>query len=214
MRAALGTFLLVALAGCASTGHGFAATASDALLLPRGSMAYDGQGARWTDGWANLSLDAARDEGRVDAVVVDVTRRHDVRFESFAGTADHQQGGVARDVRLHGATGNGSTDLPEVHAYAAAWGTASYRVDGQRQTDPTSPGDDFRAAAYVLLGQLRERGTAKILNANGDGVYDPARPTDGQVGAAGATVRIELRTATGALWAHVEFVDVRIEKLG
>jgi hypothetical protein len=132
-------------------------------------------------------------------------------FDAFAGTPDRQGGGVRLDFDEHGATGNGTSELPQFRAYAAAWGTATLERDGNPVREPNTLGERFDAHLMVVLGKVRDPDTFQIYKADGTCCYDPADPEDGRLAStAGSQAILQAKTRTGGFFLHLEFEQVTI----
>lgn len=201
----------LALAGCLASPYDFRATGSDARFIE--GYAYDGVGVHRANGNLEVELNAAKDTGRVGAHVEYANHAYDVVFNRFFGSDAYKGGGVHRDFVEHGATGNGSAELPAFHAYVAAWGAASMRLDGQPVRDPTTLADEWQGHLMVVRGHVRDENSGAVYKADGRSFYDPATPDDGLVNRTGAQAILQLRTANKDLVYHFEFEAIRIAKL-
>lgn len=54
-----------------------------------------------------------------------------VIMDRYAGPAKFMNGGIAKDLYLHGVTGHGAPILPKVYNYLAGWGRADVYKDGR-----------------------------------------------------------------------------------
>lgn len=200
------TAVAVLLSGC--FGGVFVVNASSPLVLT--SYNYDGRGGRELEGSLKANLYESRDEGTIEATYRDQVDSFRIVWVNFTGRFPYQSEGVATKLDLFGDTGNGSTALPRVHVYAAAWGTAEYYVDDVRQVDPHSLFHTMDATFFVTQGTYRDNETRRIQGAEANRTYDPARPEDSRLNAIGAMAVIVLYTKRGDLFRLVEFSDVEI----
>jgi len=200
------TVVAVLLSGC--FGGVFIVKASSPLVLT--TYAYDGRGGRELAGTLKATLYDSRDDGDIEATYRDALDEFRITWVNFTGDVPYQSEGVATEVDLFGDTGNGTSAFPRVHAYAAAWGTAEYSVDGVRQPDPHSLFQTMDAIFFVTQGVYRDNETRRIQGAEGNRTYDPARPAESKLNAIGAMAVIALYTTRGDLFRLVEFSDVEI----
>lgn len=205
--------LAVAASGCVGSDFDFEATASDARILPRFSYAYDGEGVARAEGELSIAADSDKDTGRVTMTVRQTSTTYTLDWDAFDGAEPFQSGGVVRGITLHGTTGNGSADLPAFFAYLGLWGQTDLYVNGRAENDPIRGAPGFDARLYVVRGRVRDAETGIIHDGQKTGPYDPADPEDAFVDAEGSQAVVELRTATGDLWAHFEFENVRITRI-
>ncbi len=210
-RTLLASLLLFGLAGCGAPAEDFAARASDARIIPRGTYAYDGEGVLMAEGELDVGLDNDEDDGWISATVRQGNHVYDVEWTGFSATTAYQDGGVVRNQNLCGTTGRGSAELPEFFAYAAAWGTALVKTDGEVERDPTTLASTFGAHLFVARGHVREPNSGVIRNTAG-GAYDPNRPDDFLLHGEGAQAVLQVRTASRDLWYQFEFEDVVLER--
>ena len=197
---------LLLLSGC--MGSTFTVRASSPLVLT--SYAYDGNDGREREGALEATLYEKRNEGRVEATYRDAIHEYRIRWINFTGMMPYQSGGVARNVELFGDSGNGSTALPRLFVYAAAWGTVEYYVDDVRQPDPHSLFQTMDAIFFVTQGVYRDNETRRISGAEGNRTYDPARPSESRLNMIGAMAVIGIFTKRGDLYRLVEFSEVEI----
>ena len=190
----------------------FEASAQDALIIP--GYAYDGHNVRRAPGEIDFRLDGDANTGTVVAKVRDVIDTFEIRFANFSGRFPYQSGGVAKGIHLWGDTGNGSTVFPKVYVYAAAFGHAELFVNGQHQRDPTNLADTFPAYAFVTQGVYRDDDTYIVYGAEPARPYDPTKPTESSINRIGSQAVVLLYTSRGALYQHLEFRDVDIDRLG
>jgi hypothetical protein len=201
-----------ALAGCFDGEPDFHAVASNARIID-GGYSYDGRLVREADGTFEASLYSRTDTGYVVARVDAGDAVWHVRVDAFGGSRPYEEGGIARNVHLHGATGNGSAELPRIAAYAAAWGDATVRRDGALVRDPNTLEDRFDAYVVILQGHVRDPATGAITKADRATPYDPGTPGDAFVSPLGAQAIVQIRTASGAFFLHLEFEDVNVGRI-
>jgi hypothetical protein len=198
----LATFLL---SGC--FGGVFQVEASSPLVLA--AFAYDGSSGRELDGTLKATLYDGRNAGTIVAQYQDAVDSFEIRITNFTGNAAWQSGGVATDLPLFGPSGNGPPVLPQLRAYAAAWGPAEYFVDGVLQPDPTNLQRTWNATFFVSQGAYRDNETRRVTTPGG-GTFDPSQPQTAPASQIGATAVIMLETSRGDLYRLVEYSSVRI----
>jgi len=209
----VGVVVLVAcLSGCSGGAADVVLHATDARMLPRYDYDYEGKRFTRAEGRLNASVDTRKDQGSIVAHIEAGPDSYDVSWSSFAGSQPYQSGGATRGVVLYGSTGNGSTELPAFFAYLACFGRATARHNGEADFDPTTTRPDFDARFLVVRGHVRDPQKGIVYNEARNGPYDPSKPDVGFVNATGSQAILQLRTATGELWYHFEFEDVRLDK--
>lgn len=202
--------LLALLPGCLSSPYDVKATGTDARIID--GYSYDGARVRRGLGDITIELNSARDTGRVLAHVVDGNRIYDVVFNRFRGTETYKDGGIHRDFVEHGATGNGSGELPAFPAYAAAWGSGTIKLNNQTVRDPLTLAESWTAHLMLVRGHVRDPATGAVYKADGRTYFDPQTPHDGFVNRTGAQAILQLKTANNDLYYNFEFEDVRVTK--
>lgn len=210
MRLLVFALALVVGAGCLGSPFDFEATAADARVID--GFSYDGSRVRRAEGSLTVQLDTEGDAGRVLVHLVDAGKVYDVVFNEFFGREPYKEGGVHRDFFEHGATGNGSGELPEFYAYVAAWGSATIRLNDQPLRDPTTLGPRWTAHLMIARGHVRDANTGAVYKSDGRAVFDPTTPADGFVNRTGAQAMLQLKTAANDLYYHFEFEGVRITR--
>jgi hypothetical protein len=95
------------------------------------SFRYNGNGINVGSGSALVKVNDDSNTGFVTGTVVTDLGVLTVVVREFEGTAPFQNGGVARNLYLHGGTGNGPPVLPKVFTYVAGWGKADVYLDGE-----------------------------------------------------------------------------------
>lgn len=210
--AAVALLVLFVVSGCLGSKADVVVSASDARVVPPYGLDYSGTSVKRAEGTMGGSFHTGANKATVVAHVQDGPRTYDLSWASVRDEASYQSGGVARSIRLHGATGNGTGILPAFDAYAAAWGTVTLNVDGQVERDPTNRAESFAAAVYLVRGRVRDAATGAILDESRQRPYDPGKPTSGYVDPDGAQVIILLRAQDGTPWRGFEFHRVALEK--
>ncbi|HVL86585.1 MAG TPA: hypothetical protein VM681_01055 [Candidatus Thermoplasmatota archaeon] len=207
VRALLLAAAALAAAGCAappSASGVFRASGTDPVVF----LGYDYEGATATASFGNVTLevDAERDVGafvaefalalpgeldfRVDvgapgspsesvgrAAAAGLAR---VAFLEFVEDKPFQNGGIRHGFPEHGATGNGDTLLPQIHALSAGWGRGTLTLDGAPFPDPATGGNVFLLHYMVTDTGPRDPVTNKVTKSDGRTPYDPATPSDGR----------------------------------
>lgn len=204
--------VVVLLAGCLGGGNDVVIEADDARMLPRYSYDYDGSQFTRASGSLSASVDTERNTGTIEASVTVGPDLYEVLWQRFEAPEPYQSGGAARGLRVHGSTGNGSSELPEFFAYLACFGRATVSHNGRVEEDPTTRAGEFDARLLVARGHVRDAQTGIIYNDLRNGAYDPSQPDAAWVNATGAQAILELRTETGELWYHFEFENVKLEQ--
>lgn len=172
--------LAVLLAGCAAPGPvAFVAWGGRPAVFA--GYDYDAATLELGNGSIALSVDAAADTGSATAGFTFRGQEWSVAFERFEGTAPFHEGGIRNDFPEHGATGNGDTLLPEIHALSAGWGTGTVRVAGQPLVDPLTGHATYRLHYMVTDTAPRDPATLKVTKEDGNATYDPASPSDARV---------------------------------
>lgn len=198
------------VAGCVTGPDDFQATASDAWIFT--GYDYMGRSATKAEGRLEVSLDTDGNAGRIRATAQDRRHAYEVRWNAFHGSEDYKSGGVARDLDLWGATGNGSGTFPKVTVYAAAFGNATFLLDGASQREPRILSAAFDAALFIAKGRYRDPSDHRILRADQNGTFDPDKPGDGFVDRQGAQAAVLLYTARGELFRYLEYNSVSITR--
>lgn len=178
---ALPIVALSLLAGCLDETPitGYAAEGSDGWFTL--GYAYDGRGVIGFDGNITITADESANtglatvQGRLNGE--EWTIEFDRYFEAAGKT--FQDGGIAHDLREHGATGVADSSIPEVRVNVAAWGEARITVNDQTLLDPVTGQDRWLAHYMVILTGVRDDASHTIWNQEKTAPYDPAAPTDG-----------------------------------
>lgn len=186
----------------------FVVKAASPLVLT--SYGYDGVGGRELEGTLNATLYETRDKGTIEATYRDAVHGFHLTWVNFTGSLPYQSGGVSGENQLFGDTGNGSTALPRLTVYAAAWGTVEYFIDDVRQPDPHSLFQTMDAVFFVSRGTYRDNETRIVGGAQPDKPYDPNRPDESTVDAIGSMAVLQVFTKRGDLYRLLEFSDVAI----
>ena len=95
------------------------------------SFRYDGSGVWTGTGQATIIVDDVHNVGTVVGTVTTHGHTYKIVLKEFKGAKPFMNGGIARDLYLHGTTGNGPPVLPKVWTYLAGWGHADVYKDGQ-----------------------------------------------------------------------------------
>ncbi|MCA1813017.1 MAG: hypothetical protein LC624_03580 [Halobacteriales archaeon] len=174
---ALAALVLLA-AGCIQADNGalFRAHGTNPVAF----LGYDYEGLTGVPGQgaADITVDAARDTGTGVFNFTFQNHTWAVGFTHFGQLRPFQEGGVRSNFQEHGASGNGDTLLPTLHALSAGWGTGTVSVDGALMSDPAGGGQSFALHYMVTDTPVRDPSTHKVTNAAGSGPYDPAKPDD------------------------------------
>lgn len=208
-RAAFATTLLAfAVSGCFQTAEDFQAQADNPWLF----TGYDpgGRTATHAEGVLTVALDTDGNAGTIRATARDLVRQYEVRWHSFAGRPSYQSGGVARDLDLWGDTGNGSGAFPKMSVYAAAWGNATFLVNGAVKREPQALTSTYGSVFFLNKGRYRSPADHRVLSADQNATFDPSRPGDGFVDRQGAQATLLLFTARGDVAFHVQYYNVTI----
>ncbi|MCA1813918.1 MAG: hypothetical protein LC624_08200 [Halobacteriales archaeon] len=174
---------LLGLAGCATLPPlPGAPAAGDLVAHAHGALAFAGydvsaRSGEWSDGTAEVAVDATRDTGRAEFTFTWRGASWAVWFTQFAGNATWQEGGVRAGFDERGSTGQGDAQLPKLHAVHAGWGWAEVRSNGTLLTDPTTGNATFWAH-YVAADPGPRNATSHRLQNGHGGSYTPGRPED------------------------------------
>ena len=95
------------------------------------SFRYDGSEVWTGPGQATIIVDEVNNVGTVEGTVTTHGHTYKIVMKEFKGGKPFMNGGVARDLYLHGTTGHGPPVLPKVWTYLAGWGHADVYKDGQ-----------------------------------------------------------------------------------
>lgn len=95
------------------------------------SFRYNGSGVDMGSGTALVRVNERANTGTVTGTAVTKWGTLTVVIEQFEATAPFMDGGIARNLFLHGNTGNGPPVLPKVFTYLAGWGRADVYLDGK-----------------------------------------------------------------------------------
>lgn len=205
------TLLLgILLSGCFAGAEEFQASGSNAWLFA--GYDYEGRTATEAEGTLDVSLDSEGNSGRIRAVARDRAHSYEVRWHAFQGRLGYQSDGVARDLDLWGATGNGSGVFPKMTVYAAAFGNATFLLDGMAQREPRTLSSTYNAVFFLSKGRFRDPETHRIEKSDRNGTFDPKTPADGFVDRNGAQAALLLFTARGELFRYLEYHNVTISR--
>lgn len=95
------------------------------------SFRYDGSQIWVGPGQASVIVDEESNTGVVTGTVVTHGHTYTITLTKFAGMKPFMDGGIARDLYIHGTTGNGPPVLPGVWTYLAGWGRGDVYKDGK-----------------------------------------------------------------------------------
>lgn len=181
LRATLLATLLFApaLSGCFGDDEPpVARSISDSGGVLSQGFAYDGQGLERVGATLEGQVNRVDDTGSVTVNFQFAGSSWSIVFDSFSGTSDFQDGGVAFDLVEHGATGVADTSIPEILALIAAWGSATVSRDGEPYPDPgTGETGPWNAHLMIAANSVRQA-DGRITNADQSAPYDPGSPDD------------------------------------
>lgn len=189
---------MVLLAGCA-------APPPSGRLVVQGSgpvalAGYDYLAASAERGAGTFALDAdpAAETASLTASFRFQGRAWTIRLQNTSGPEAWQQGGIAQDLYLRGASGHGDGLLPAYHALAAGWGEGTVEVDGQALRDPGTGAERFAVAWSVADLAPRDPASMRVLRVDSS-VYDPAEPGDGRLFEGAPQVLLDVMSIGGVL---------------
>lgn len=204
------SLVLASVPGCIDIPEDFQATGADAWIYS--GYDYPGRTATGAEGSLEVRLDTDGNAGHIRARVKDPFREIEIRWYAFVGRQGYQSGGVARDLDLWGATGNGSGVFPKIAVHAAAWGNASLFIDGKPQREPQALSSTYGSIFFLTKGRYRSMDSHRILKADQNGTFDPSTPADGFVDRQGSQAAILLFTDRGQLAHYVEFNEIIVTR--
>lgn len=114
----------------------FQISATDAYLVggegdTGDSFRYDGSEIWFGPGQATVTVDDEANTGVAMGTVTTHGHTYTIIMRDFHGGKPFMDGGIARDLYLHGTTGHGPPVLPKVWTYVAGWGHADIYKDGK-----------------------------------------------------------------------------------
>ena len=210
MRLLVPVLAVLLCVGCFGP-DGIRIDATHPLLMT--SYAYDGRGISNATGTIAIRLDADANQGTVEATARDLFHTYTLKWASFSGRAPFQSGGVASQLDMWGASGNGSAVFPKMRVYVAAFGHVESRVDGTVEKDPSNLKPTIPAILFVTQGRFRDPDTFRVDNREKLGAYDPAKPDDAYINQIGAQAVVLLFTERGELMRHFDYQDVTVRSL-
>ena len=95
------------------------------------SFRYNGRGIQVGKGYANINVNERTNTGRVIAVSETSFGTLTFVLKEFGGTEPYIDGGISKNLYLHGTTGNGPPVLPKSFTYLAGWGRADVYLNGK-----------------------------------------------------------------------------------
>lgn len=119
------------------------------------SFRYDGTEIWTGPGQATISVDDRQNNGVVMGTVSTHGHTYTIVMDHFAGPKDFMDGGIARDLYIHGTTGKGPPVLPKVYTFLGGWGHADIYKDGELLYD------DYHAH-FMLTHGTRDKTTHKV----------------------------------------------------
>lgn len=184
------------------------------------NFVYDGSDLRPGDGSITIEVDPTTDTG---TLVATWTGAHqpsesafldgELRFEidAWAQMAPWEDGGVAEDVELHGATAQGPPVLPRVRAFVAGWGPARVTLDGE-------PLHTVHGHFMYTDGVRGEDG--RVLRADREALYDPRQGSDGWTDPDDREIHLAVHSADEdarnypghTIWYHLLFESPVVER--
>jgi len=177
--------LAMLLAGCLSfSPQQPSTTFSAAASKPAVFLGYDYGAATREDGAPgnfSVDVDAASNTGSAVAAFRVDGKAWEVTFSRFAQSAPFHEGGVRNAFHEHGASGNGDPNLPEFRAFSAGWGFGTVTVDGTPYPDPLTGTPEFKLHYMVAADAPRHPTDLRVTKKDGNTIYDPKTPADGQV---------------------------------
>jgi len=95
------------------------------------SFRYDGSEIWPGPGQASIVVDDQNNTGVVMGSVTTHGQTYTIILNRFMGMKPFMDGGIARDLYIHGTTGQGPPVLPKVWSYLAGWGRADVYKNGK-----------------------------------------------------------------------------------
>lgn len=119
------------------------------------SFRYDGSGIWKGPGDASIVVNEESNTGMVTGSIKAKGHTYKIVLEHFGAEKPFMDGGIARDLYLHGTTGNGPPVLPKIWTFLAGWGHANIFKDGK----PLHKGAH---AHFMLTHGTRDKTTHKV----------------------------------------------------
>lgn len=116
------------------------------------SVRYDGSKIWYGPGHATVLVDEVSNSGVVIGTIRSQGHTYTILMHEFSGTAPFMSGGIARNLFLHGLTGQGPPLFPRVLSYLAGWGKATVFKDDRVMYE------DF-GAHFMLTQGVRDKDT-------------------------------------------------------
>ncbi len=149
------------------------------------NFVYTGENYSPTDGFATIDVNEETKEGilvaqwdvgdwKYDDSKPPASGTMKVIWTDFFGQADFMDGGIAKDLLLHGDSGQEAPVLPTVYAYSAGWGSADVYLNDEMIYDDV-------VAHYMITDGTRDPGTHAVHTRDGVGIFVPA-PKGGDSG--------------------------------